>query len=164
MAATITVNLGVQVSSGTQIKLPPQIKIEGVEAHKKFELTLNEGEEQEVELEEKLVFLAISSDDLTGKPVELTYTIGDSSDKIVLDAPQIFFKNGISVLKNPKKLLFQLSSKSAPSPADGSAPSTGAGNASTDKVEVKTEKVEVKVEVLAGYDLEPSSQGGQPGG
>jgi hypothetical protein len=124
--ATIFVNLSVQIPSGPQINVPAQ-KIEGVEAYEKFEFTLNESEKtQDVTLGEKLVFLLISSDDSEGKSV--TYKIGDG-DAGDLDAPQVYSQGGIAVLKQPKKLTFELK-------PDISKP--------------------VKVEVLAGYKLEAS--------
>jgi hypothetical protein len=115
--STITVNLGVQVSGGPPISIPPH-KIEGVESFQQVELLLKRDAEKDVAVTKSVslganpVFLSISSDWIDLKEAEtqgwfLTCKIGET--EILLNSPQIYLRSGILSLakdwvQKPQKL------------------------------------------------------------
>jgi hypothetical protein len=152
--STITVNLGVQVSGGPPISIPPH-KIEGVESFQQLELLLKRNDKndnvvtQSVSLEKNPIFLSISSDWIDTKETEkqgwfLTYKIGES-EPVKLSAPQLYLREGVLSLAkdwvNSTKELVMSFQKSDTSPAAADL-----------------KEVMAKVNIFVGYDLGDSKQ------
>lgn len=152
--STITVNLGIQVSGGPPIAIPPH-KIEGVESFQQIELSLKRGDKnnndvvQSANLAKNPVFLAISSDWIDRKDEEkqgwyLSYKIGDG-EAILLNAPQVYLRESILILakdwNTTTKEITVTFQKGAGSPAAAD-----------------TKEIVVKVNISIGYDLADSIQ------
>lgn len=162
--STITVNLGVQVSGGPPISIPPH-KIEGVESFQQVELLLKrvakkDGDvTQSVSLAKNPVFFAITSDWIDVKEAEkqgwsLSYKIGDAEVK--LTAPQVYLRDSaLSLGKDWDKNVQELT-VSFKKPAASIVPAA------------ELKEATAKVNIFVGYDLpdaiqaEPAKEGQVP--
>jgi hypothetical protein len=145
--STITVNLGVQVSGGPPISIPPH-KIEGVESFQQVELLLKrlakkDGDvTQSVSLAKNPVFFAITSDWIDVKEAEkqgwsLAYKIGD--EEVKLTAPQVYLRD--SALSLGEKWKDKELTVSFKKPATEVVPAA------------ELKEVIAKVNIFIGYDL-----------
>ncbi len=147
--STITVNLGIQVSGGPPISIPPH-KIEGVESFQQAELLLKrfakkDGDvTQSVSLAKNPVFFAITSDWIDVKEAEkqgwaLSYKIGAAEVK--LTAPQVYLRDSALSLGNGWSTTVQELIVSFKKPAIEIVPAA------------ELKEVIAKVNIFVGYDL-----------